>query len=187
MSAGGEDPRPSCGMWRKAEPPTPAQPSLVDLLRDLRLSERQELFFMQLPDCMPARASAQSTDGSLGSPTSDRRTGHLHGPVSNSDLSVVITPFTGHKHSRTEGSGAWCLLVLTFKLLKHLCVWGRYISILMCSAVSCPTAGHYRHKYWLNEVIKTSSRCTECITSKCVNHLCYLLFSIFSLVSSFSQ
>lgn len=102
MSAGGEEPRPSCGTWRKAEPPTPAQPSLVDLLQDLRLSERQELFFMQLPDCMPARASAQSTDGSLGSPTSDRRTGHLHGPVSNSDLGVVITPVSYYTLYRTQ-------------------------------------------------------------------------------------
>ncbi|XP_061912400.1 DNA-directed RNA polymerase III subunit RPC4 [Entelurus aequoreus] len=32
------------------------QPSLVKKLEDLRLSDREELFFMQLPDCMPARA-----------------------------------------------------------------------------------------------------------------------------------
>lgn len=33
------------------------QPSLVDLLIDLRLSDREELFFMQLPDCMPIKTS----------------------------------------------------------------------------------------------------------------------------------
>ncbi|XP_077595004.1 DNA-directed RNA polymerase III subunit RPC4 isoform X2 [Stigmatopora nigra] len=32
------------------------QPSLVDILQVLRLSSKEELFFMQLPDCMPARA-----------------------------------------------------------------------------------------------------------------------------------
>lgn len=31
------------------------QPSLVDLFSDLRLSDREELFFMQLPDCMPIK------------------------------------------------------------------------------------------------------------------------------------
>lgn len=33
------------------------QPSLVDLLSDLRLSDQEELFFMQLPDCMPIKTS----------------------------------------------------------------------------------------------------------------------------------
>lgn len=33
------------------------QPSLVNLLSDLRLSDQEELFFMQLPDCMPIKTS----------------------------------------------------------------------------------------------------------------------------------
>lgn len=37
----------------------PEQPSLVEMLRELSLSGRGELFFMQLPDCMPGKASGQ--------------------------------------------------------------------------------------------------------------------------------
>lgn len=33
------------------------QPSLVELIRDLRLCDQEELFFMQLPDCMPIKTS----------------------------------------------------------------------------------------------------------------------------------
>ncbi|KAM9837229.1 DNA-directed RNA polymerase III subunit RPC4 [Aulostomus maculatus] len=52
---------PSCGVQGRggrnwAELPKTDQPSLVELLQDLRLSGREELFFMQLPDCMPGRA-----------------------------------------------------------------------------------------------------------------------------------
>lgn len=106
VSAGTENPHPSCGTWSKAEPPKPVQPSLVEMLQDLKLSDRQELFFMQLPDCMPGGVAAESTDSLLGSPTADRRTGNLHGQVSNSDLCMFITCFTVYKHSRTKESGA---------------------------------------------------------------------------------
>ncbi|XP_042252920.1 DNA-directed RNA polymerase III subunit RPC4 isoform X1 [Thunnus maccoyii] len=47
--------------------PKEGQPSLVELLQDLSLSGREELFFMQLPDCMPARASAQKANPALRS------------------------------------------------------------------------------------------------------------------------
>ncbi|XP_041672391.1 DNA-directed RNA polymerase III subunit RPC4 [Cheilinus undulatus] len=50
-----------------AEPPKQEQPSLAELLQDLSMSGREELFFMQLPDCMPGRASAQKVDHALGS------------------------------------------------------------------------------------------------------------------------
>ncbi|XP_045925351.1 DNA-directed RNA polymerase III subunit RPC4 [Micropterus dolomieu] len=64
--------RPSCGAQSKAghcrtELPKPEQPSLVEVLQDLRLSGREELFFMQLPDCMPSRASAQKVNTALES------------------------------------------------------------------------------------------------------------------------
>ncbi|KAF0025020.1 hypothetical protein F2P81_021901 [Scophthalmus maximus] len=43
----------------RTEVPKPEEPSLVNLLQDLSLSGEEELFFMQLPDCMPGRASEQ--------------------------------------------------------------------------------------------------------------------------------
>lgn len=123
VSAGTESPRPSRGTWSKAEPPKPAQPSLVELLQDLKLSERQELFFMQLPDCMPGRVAAQGTDSLLGSPAADMRPGHFHGQVSNSNLCMFITLLlTEYKNSRTEECGALHFLVLISNLLKHHCV-----------------------------------------------------------------
>ncbi|XP_059179999.1 DNA-directed RNA polymerase III subunit RPC4 [Centropristis striata] len=66
--------RPSCTVQsraghRGAELPKPEQPSVVELLRDLSLSGREELFFMQLPDSMPGRASGQKADPPLGSTT----------------------------------------------------------------------------------------------------------------------
>ncbi|XP_020506957.1 DNA-directed RNA polymerase III subunit RPC4 [Labrus bergylta] len=50
-----------------AEFPKQEQPPLAELLQDLSLSGREELFFMQLPDCMPGRASGQKGDSALGS------------------------------------------------------------------------------------------------------------------------
>ncbi|XP_060950911.1 DNA-directed RNA polymerase III subunit RPC4 isoform X3 [Limanda limanda] len=43
----------------RTEMPKQEQPSLVELLQDLRLSGKEEFFFMQLPDCMPGHASEQ--------------------------------------------------------------------------------------------------------------------------------
>lgn len=86
VSAGTENPHPSCGTWSKAGLSKPSRQSLVEMLQDLKLSDRHELFFMQLPDCMPGSVSAQSTESLLGSPTADRRTGYLHGQVSTSEL-----------------------------------------------------------------------------------------------------
>uniref|UniRef100_UPI0037E923DD DNA-directed RNA polymerase III subunit RPC4 n=1 Tax=Semicossyphus pulcher TaxID=241346 RepID=UPI0037E923DD len=63
---------PSCGARGRAgqiatELPKQEQPSLAELLQDLSLSGREELFFMQLPDCMPGRAPGQKVDPTLGS------------------------------------------------------------------------------------------------------------------------
>lgn len=95
VSAASENPHPSCSTSSKAQPPKPAQPSLVEMLHELKLSDQQELFFMQLPDCMPGRVSAQSTDSLFGSPTTDMRTRPLHGQVSMFCLShaLQITKF----------------------------------------------------------------------------------------------
>lgn len=84
MSAGTENPRQSYGTSSKTEPPKPVQPSLNKMLQDLKLSDKQELFFMQLPDCMPASGSAHSSDSST---LADRRKVHLHGQVSKRNLS----------------------------------------------------------------------------------------------------
>ncbi|KAG8008884.1 DNA-directed RNA polymerase III subunit RPC4 [Nibea albiflora] len=66
----------SCGAQSRAghsrtEQPKPDQPSLVEVLQDLSLSGREELFFMQLPDCMPGRTSGQKVDAILRS-TADK-------------------------------------------------------------------------------------------------------------------
>lgn len=37
----------------------PEQPSLLQLFQDLSLAGREELFFIQLPDCMPGRGTGQ--------------------------------------------------------------------------------------------------------------------------------
>lgn len=53
--------------------PRPPQPSLVDLLQDLSLSGSEELFFMQLPDCMPFRTKKETNKDRK---SEDRRHGH---------------------------------------------------------------------------------------------------------------
>ncbi|KAM7371286.1 hypothetical protein PAMP_010771 [Pampus punctatissimus] len=67
--------------------PKSEQPSLVELLQDLSLSGREELFFMQLPDCMPGRASGEKVNPPLRATAEksakkynkpeDRRSAHL--------------------------------------------------------------------------------------------------------------
>ncbi|KAG7226550.1 hypothetical protein INR49_003707 [Caranx melampygus] len=69
-----ENPPPVCGAQASGGPsrtdfPKQEQLSLVDLLQDLSLSGREELFFMQLPDCMPCRASEQNPDPTVASTT----------------------------------------------------------------------------------------------------------------------
>ncbi|XP_040923273.1 DNA-directed RNA polymerase III subunit RPC4 isoform X2 [Toxotes jaculatrix] len=69
---------PVCGARGKVshsagtELPKPGHPSLVDLLQDLSLSGREELFFMQLPDCMPGRASGQTVVDPAGGSTTEK-------------------------------------------------------------------------------------------------------------------
>ncbi|XP_068161563.1 DNA-directed RNA polymerase III subunit RPC4-like isoform X2 [Antennarius striatus] len=58
----GENPPPAAGSQVKAgrnpsEPSQAEQTSLADVLQGLRLSGGEELFLMQLPDCMPRRMS----------------------------------------------------------------------------------------------------------------------------------
>lgn len=88
MSAGTENLRLSYGTSSKMEPPKPVQPSLNKMLHDLKLSDKQELFFMQLPDCMPASGSAHSSDSST---LADRRKVHLHGQVSKRNLGLSVS------------------------------------------------------------------------------------------------
>ncbi|KAM3859982.1 DNA-directed RNA polymerase III subunit RPC4-like [Diretmus argenteus] len=57
---------PGRGTQSGTELPRPEQPSLVKLFQDLSLSGREELFFIQLPDCMPGRASGCKADTSTG-------------------------------------------------------------------------------------------------------------------------
>lgn len=96
MSAGPETPPLFIPVDRaghsRTELPKPEQPSLVDLLQDLSLSGREELFFMQLPDCMPGRASGQKVDPAVAYTTEksakkegkleDKRPAHLQTQVS---------------------------------------------------------------------------------------------------------
>lgn len=58
---------PSCGAQGEAghsrtELFKTDKPSLVEMLHDLSVSGREEIFFMQLPDCMPVEASVQKAD-----------------------------------------------------------------------------------------------------------------------------
>lgn len=102
MSAGPENPPlfrpPSYGAQSRAghgrtELPRPEQPSLVEVLQDLSLSGREELFFMQLPDSMPGRASGQKVPDPAPGCTAekpakredkaeDKRPAHLQAQVS---------------------------------------------------------------------------------------------------------
>lgn len=98
--AGSENPPlfrpPPCGAQNRAghsrtDLPKPEQPSLVEVLQDLSLSGSEELFFMQLPDCMPGRTSGQKVESALGSTADkpankegkpeDKRPAHLQAQV----------------------------------------------------------------------------------------------------------
>lgn len=104
--AGAENPRPS-GRVQKG-PPEPARPSLAEMLQGLKLSERQELFFMQLPDCMPGGASAPGGNSSAAAAAAaGRRTVHSHGQVSSG------------------GPGAACLSYFLTKLKVDIQPYGR--------------------------------------------------------------
>lgn len=77
MLAGPDNPSlfrpPSCGAQAKTgrhsrtEVFKPDQPTLAELLHDLSLSSTEELFFMQLPDCMPGKMSGPKVDPAPGS------------------------------------------------------------------------------------------------------------------------
>ncbi|GLD64234.1 DNA-directed RNA polymerase III subunit RPC4-like isoform X1 [Lates japonicus] len=95
----------------RAELPKPEQPSLVDLLQDLSLSGREELFFMQLPDCMPDRASGQKVDPAFAYTTEksakkegkleDKRPAHLQ--TQQAVLSQFPEGFLGKLQIRKSG------------------------------------------------------------------------------------
>ncbi|XP_042363187.1 DNA-directed RNA polymerase III subunit RPC4 isoform X2 [Plectropomus leopardus] len=53
--------------YSKTQLPKPEQPSVMELLQDLSLSGREEIFFMQLPDSMPGTVSGPMTDGPVRS------------------------------------------------------------------------------------------------------------------------
>lgn len=79
---------PSCGAAPgRKELSEPEQPSLVQMLRELSLSGSGELFFMQLPDCMPGKAPGQKPDAA-GRPVrkegkpGDKSPSHLQAQVS---------------------------------------------------------------------------------------------------------
>ncbi|XP_006801697.1 DNA-directed RNA polymerase III subunit RPC4 [Neolamprologus brichardi] len=88
----------SCAGTSRTERPKSEQPSLVELLQDLSLSGREELFFMQLPDCMPGRASGAKVDLAAGpaaqTPATKegkhevKRTPHLQAKVSRRDKHI---------------------------------------------------------------------------------------------------
>ncbi|TNN47037.1 DNA-directed RNA polymerase III subunit RPC4 [Liparis tanakae] len=93
-STGPENPSP----FSRAELPRPEQPSVVELLQDLSLSGREELFFMQLPDSMPGRDSAQKTQS-----CSDKRPAHLEAHEGCPVLSQLPEGFLGKLQIRKSG------------------------------------------------------------------------------------
>ncbi|XP_041829592.1 DNA-directed RNA polymerase III subunit RPC4 [Melanotaenia boesemani] len=72
-----------------AELQKPDQPSLVKLLQDLSLSGGEELFFMQLPDCMPGRAAGLQAEASPGSGTPAKKEGKSEGRTSAQSREAV--------------------------------------------------------------------------------------------------
>ncbi|XP_016890275.1 DNA-directed RNA polymerase III subunit RPC4 isoform X2 [Cynoglossus semilaevis] len=68
-TSGPDDHRRGGSYSRTALLPKPQQTSLADLLHELSTSDRQELFFMQLPDCVPGQLSEQKDALPLRSPT----------------------------------------------------------------------------------------------------------------------
>lgn len=72
----------------RTEPLEPEQPSLAELLQDLSLSGREELFFMQLPDCMPGKLKADPAVAPTEKPakkegkSDEKRSAHLQAQVS---------------------------------------------------------------------------------------------------------
>ncbi|XP_054623870.1 DNA-directed RNA polymerase III subunit RPC4 isoform X2 [Dunckerocampus dactyliophorus] len=90
----------SAGPQVKTVPSRTEQPCLAKKLEDLRLSGREDLFFMQLPDCMPARA--QKADGApepmfekVGKKSEDKKP--LHGKKQESSSvkrSPVLSEFS---------------------------------------------------------------------------------------------
>ncbi|XP_068439929.1 DNA-directed RNA polymerase III subunit RPC4 [Clinocottus analis] len=89
----------------RAEPSRPEQPSLVELLRDLSLSGREELFFMQLPDTMPGRDAAQRADPSSekAAKKEDKRPAHLQAHEGCPVLSQLPEGFLGKLQIRKSG------------------------------------------------------------------------------------
>ncbi|XP_058477360.1 DNA-directed RNA polymerase III subunit RPC4 isoform X2 [Solea solea] len=102
----------------RTELPKPEQPPLVDLLQDLSLSGRDELFFMQLPDCIPGRLSEQKMAPPLRPATEkgakkegkpeDKRPAHLQAqqPVTKEGcpvLSQLPEGFLGKLQIRKSG------------------------------------------------------------------------------------
>ena len=55
---------------RTAEPPGPGAPTLGRLFHELSLSGREELFFIQLPDCMPGPPPAAEGEADPAGPAS---------------------------------------------------------------------------------------------------------------------
>ncbi|CAJ1080589.1 DNA-directed RNA polymerase III subunit RPC4 [Xyrichtys novacula] len=80
-----------------AEPPKQDQPSLAELLQDLSLSGREELFFMQLPDCMPGKVSGQRVDPALGAAT--EKSAKREGKAEDKKPAYLQAQDTGGKES----------------------------------------------------------------------------------------
>ncbi|XP_056285281.1 DNA-directed RNA polymerase III subunit RPC4 [Pseudoliparis swirei] len=100
-STGPENPSP----FSRAELPRPEQPSVVELLQDLSLSGREELFFMQLPDSMPGRDSAQKAQSSSekAARKEDKRPAHLQAHEGCPVLSQLPEGFLGKLQIRKSG------------------------------------------------------------------------------------
>ncbi|XP_071318181.1 DNA-directed RNA polymerase III subunit RPC4 isoform X2 [Trachinotus anak] len=87
----------------RTEMPKPEKPSLVDLLQDLSLSGREELFFMQLPDCMPGKVSGQKADPATAATpetpakkegkAEDKRPAHLQAQATMKEDCPVLSQF----------------------------------------------------------------------------------------------
>ncbi|XP_034415314.1 DNA-directed RNA polymerase III subunit RPC4 [Cyclopterus lumpus] len=89
----------------QAELSRPEQPSVVELLQDLSLSGREELFFMQLPDSMPGRDSAHKAESSSekAAKKEDKRHAHPQAHEGCPVLSQLPEGFLGKLQIRKSG------------------------------------------------------------------------------------
>ncbi|KAM4623874.1 DNA-directed RNA polymerase III subunit RPC4 isoform 2-T2 [Polymixia lowei] len=95
---------PGRGVQGRTDLPGPEHPSLGELFQELSLSSQEELFFIQLPHCMPGRPSVSKGDPGVGpvqekpakkeGKAQDKRTAHLKSQAVVKESCPVLSDFS---------------------------------------------------------------------------------------------